>query len=150
MDITEYVNYLWMLWNYGHLLWQFSDSVMSICFISLWNLLMDITECVSNDLTKKKHKLQRWHSSYPHYIYIYLYYYIHILIVLKHGYISICICHMWIVLLICANDVSTSNDGIFYDILSFGRIHDMILKLDDEIWYGLSRCPVGMIAGMIW
>ena len=59
--------------------------------------------------------------------------YIYILIVLKHSYISIYICHMWIILLICANHVSASNDGIFYDILFFGRIHDMILKLDDEI-----------------
>ena len=45
--------------------------------------------------------------------------YIYILIVLKHSYISIYICHMWIILLICANNVSTSNDGIFYDILFF-------------------------------
>ena len=143
MDITEYVNYLWMLWNYGHLLWQFSDSVMFICYISQWTWLMDITECVWNDLTKENNnKWKIWHSSYPHYIYI--------LIVLKHSYISIYICHMWIILLICANHVSASNDGIFYDILFFGRIHDMILKLDDEIWYGLSRCPVGMITGMIW
>lgn len=57
--------------------------------------------------------------------------YIYTLIVLKHSYISIYICHMWIILLICANHVSASNDGIFYDILFFWQDS----WYDSETWW---------------